>query len=62
MWRGDERLGTLTSGNFSPVLARGIGLGLFDPQLAEGDAVTVRMRGREVAAHVCALPFVAKER
>ena len=61
VWRGGERLGALTSGNFSPVLSRGIGLGLFDPSLAVGDAVSVRLRGREVPAHVCALPFVAKE-
>ncbi len=61
VWRDGELLGTLTSGNFSPVLARGIGLGLFDPTLAVGDALGVRLRGRDVAAHVCALPFVAKE-
>ncbi len=61
VWRDGELLGTLTSGNFSPVLARGIGLGLFDPTLAVGDALSVRLRGRDVAAHVCALPFVAKE-
>jgi aminomethyltransferase len=61
VWRDGELLGTLTSGNFSPVLARGIGLGLLDPNLAVGDAVNVRLRGRDVAAHACALPFVAKE-
>lgn len=61
VWREGELLGVLTSGNYSPVLARGIGLGLFDPTLSVGSAVTVRLRGREVPAHVCALPFVTKE-
>ena len=51
-------VGALTSGNFSPVLERGIGLGLLrgDPQV--GTEATVTLRGREIAASVTALPFV----
>jgi aminomethyltransferase len=52
--------GTLTSGNFSPVLERGIGLGLIRGDLEVGTAVAVALRGREIAATVTALPFVAK--
>ena len=54
-------VGTLSSGNFSPVLGHGIGMGLLEPGLAPGQPVTVRLRGREIEAEVVALPFVAKE-
>ncbi len=53
--------GILTSGNYSPVLERGIGLGLLEPGLEPGRDVTVLLRGREIAASVTALPFVRKE-
>jgi aminomethyltransferase len=53
-------VGTLTSGNYSPVLERGIGLGLLsgDPQI--GTEVSVALRGRAIAAAFTALPFVRK--
>ncbi|MGA7834958.1 MAG: glycine cleavage system aminomethyltransferase GcvT [Acidimicrobiales bacterium] len=54
-------VGTLSSGNFSPVLGHGIGMGLLEPGLAPGQPVTVMLRGREIAASVAALPFVQKE-
>ena len=53
-------VGTLSSGNYSPVLERGIGLGLLDGELAPGTPVTLSLRGRDVAATVSALPFVRK--
>jgi aminomethyltransferase len=53
-------VGTLTSGNFSPVLERGIGLGLLTGELESGTPVSVALRGREIAANVTALPFVRK--
>jgi aminomethyltransferase len=53
-------VGTLTSGNYSPVLERGIGLGLLQGDLDAGTAVSVALRGREIAASVTALPFVRK--
>ncbi len=56
-----ERIGTLSSGNFSPVLERGIGMGLLQPGLEVGREVSVMLRGREVRATVSALPFVKKE-
>jgi aminomethyltransferase len=45
-----EHVGILTSGNFSPMRERGIGLGFVDAdaQLLDGDAVTVLQRGREL--------------
>lgn len=56
----DVSIGTLCSGNYSPVLERGIGLGLLATDVAAGTAVTVMLRGRAVPATVTALPFVRK--
>ena len=53
-------VGTLTSGNYSPVLGHGIGLGLLRGDLEVGTAASVALRGREIAATVTALPFVRK--
>ena len=56
----DVAVGALSSGNFSPVLERGIGMGLLNRVLEPETAVTVQLRGRDVAARVVALPFVRK--
>ncbi len=56
--RDGVAVGTVTSGNFSPVLERGIALALVAPDVAPGDAVTVDVRGRTVAASVVEIPFV----
>jgi aminomethyltransferase len=53
-------VGTLTSGNYSPVLECGIGLGLLRGGADVGTSVSVALRGREIAATVTALPFVRK--
>jgi aminomethyltransferase len=53
-------VGVLSSGNFSPVLECGIGLGLLDEVLHVGAPLEVAMRGRDVRASVAALPFVRK--
>lgn len=50
-------VGTVTSGNFSPVLGRGIGLAFLPPETAEGDAIDVEVRGRVVPAVVAKPPF-----
>jgi aminomethyltransferase len=55
-----ENVGTLTSGNYSPVLARGIGLGLLHGDREPGTPVSVALRGREIPACVTVLPFVRK--
>jgi len=52
--------GTLTSGNFSPVLGHGIGLGFIDGGVEVGTEVSMAMRGREVPAVVVKAPFVRK--
>jgi aminomethyltransferase len=57
---GTAALGTVTSGNFSPVLSRGIALALLDTlhTVIEGDEVIIDVRGRHLAAGVVTLPFV----
>jgi aminomethyltransferase len=57
-----ESRGTLSSGNYSPVLSRGIGLGLLEGAPEPGQPVTIELRGREIAAEVVELPFVRKAR
>jgi aminomethyltransferase len=56
-----DQVGILSSGNYSPVLEHGIGMGLLEPGLAPGQPVTVMLRGREIEGTVVALPFVKKE-
>ena len=50
--QGRERVGILTSGNFSPMRERGIGLGFVDAdaQLLDGDAISVIQRGRDLSS------------
>ncbi|MGB0114457.1 MAG: glycine cleavage system aminomethyltransferase GcvT [Ilumatobacteraceae bacterium] len=53
-------VGEVTSGNFSPVLGHGIALGFLPPDTAEGDAVTIDVRGKELPGRVTATPFVTR--
>jgi aminomethyltransferase len=55
-------VGTLSSGNVSPVLGHGIGMGLFEPGLELDTPCSVSLRGREIAGRICSLPFVRKAR
>jgi aminomethyltransferase len=52
--------GIVTSGNFSPTLEHGIGLAYLSPPPAEGDNVTVTIRGETVPAERVTLPFLNK--
>ena len=58
---GDVPVGTVTSGNFSPVLGRGIALALLRPATEVGDELTIDVRGRRLGARVAALPFVPRK-
>ena len=51
-------VGSLTSGNFSPVLGHGIGLGFVPPSVETGTPVTVDVRGTALPGTVVATPFV----
>jgi aminomethyltransferase len=56
---GGSVVGFLTSGNFSPMRERGIGLALIDAdaELLDGDAVTVIQRGRPLSATIVRPPL-----
>jgi len=53
--------GEITSGNFSPVLERGIALGFLPPEVGPGAVVEVDLRGRPAPADVVKLPFLPKK-
>jgi aminomethyltransferase len=55
---GDEVVGAVTSGTFSPTLRRAVALALVHPHLAVGDEVAVDVRGRREAFTVTRPPFV----
>jgi aminomethyltransferase len=56
-----QQVGEVTSGNYSPVLGHGIALAFMPPEVAEGSAVELDLRGRRVPARVVPLPFVEKK-
>jgi aminomethyltransferase len=55
---GGEIVGTVTSGNFAPMLGHGIALAFLDPSIDVGAAVAIDARGSTLAATVVPLPFV----
>jgi aminomethyltransferase len=55
-----QPVGTVTSGNYSPVLEHGIALAFLPPDTAVGTEVVVDVRGSSLPGTVVALPFVAK--
>ncbi len=59
---GDEVIGTLTSGNFSPVLGHGIALAFLSAEIDNGTPVGIDVRGSVLAGTVVATPFVAKKK
>jgi aminomethyltransferase len=58
--RGDTAVGTVTSGNFSPVLGTGIAMAFVDTDAGvdDGERVGIDVRGRRLEGQVVALPFV----
>ena len=56
--RGDEEIGVITSGNFSPVLGHGIALAFLPPDIEPGETVTIDVRGTDLPAIVTPPPFV----
>lgn len=56
---GDEKVGTLTSGGFSPTLKASIGQGYVKTSAAkEGQAVEVEVRGKRIPGVIAPLSFV----
>ncbi len=54
---GDDPVGVITSGNFSPVRGRGVALALLRPGLDVGTAVEIDVRGTTVKATIEDPPF-----
>ncbi len=59
---GEEPVGRVTSGNFSPALERGIALALLLPDVEPGAELEVDVRGRRLPATVVEPPFIPKKR
>ncbi|GFO54827.1 aminomethyltransferase [Geomonas sp. Red276] len=58
IFREGVKVGTVTSGAFSPMLGVGIGLGFVKPEAAKpGTAITIRQDRVEIEAEVVELPF-----
>ena len=57
-----EPIGTVTSGNFSPVLEHGIAMAFLPPTIEDGCAVTIDVRGTVLPGRVVPMPFVAKSK
>ncbi len=56
--RAGAASGQVTSGNYSPVLEQGIGMGYVAPAAAAGEPVEVEVRGQPAPARRVAPPFV----
>jgi aminomethyltransferase len=54
---GEGATGEVTSGNYSPVLERGIALAFLPPATPEGHVVDIDIRGAQVPAEVVRPPF-----
>jgi aminomethyltransferase len=56
-------IGEVTSGNFSPLLQKGIGLGYVPVRYTEpGDSILVEIRGKHIPASIVRPPFYKKRR
>jgi aminomethyltransferase len=63
IWNGDEIVGEITSGTFSPTLQRPIALGLVRPNGAPvGSSLEIDIRRRRELAEVVKLPFFRRSR
>ena len=56
----DARIGSVTTGNYSPTLKKNLGLALIDPDFS-GENFEIVIRGKTVEAAVISLPFYTKK-
>ncbi|GKS56679.1 aminomethyltransferase [Nitrospira sp.] len=60
---GRERIGEVTSGNLSPILQKGIGMGYVPPGFASpGSSLVIDIRGKAIPAAVVKPPFYRHKR
>lgn len=57
---GDDVVGTVSSGNFSPCLGHGIALAFVQPVLGDDAVVDIDVRGSRLAGRVVPTPFVGR--
>lgn len=58
-----EVIGKVTSGNFSPILQKGIGLGMLPPDVCqEGTEIEIDIRGKHVPAKIVKPPFYKRQK
>ena len=63
IYSDQKEIGKVTSGNFSPTLKKGIGMGYIDPRYSEeGGEVLVDIRGKATAALIVKKPFYKKKK
>ena len=63
MLKGDQTIGTVTSGSHSPTLDIGIGLGYVSMEHSNpGTGIAIDIRGRRAEAEVVAIPFYTRKR
>lgn len=63
VWKDDELVGQITSGNLSPTINRGIALAYIKKSFAkEGATLHVDIRGKKRKAHVMFEPFVKRKK
>lgn len=63
VYKGEEKIGEVTTGTQSPTLKKNIGLALLSAQHAElGNNVEVEIRGKRLKAQVAATPFYKREK
>ena len=60
---GDQKIGHVTSGSFSPTLQKPIGMGYIKTEFAEpGTELSIDIRGTRCPAHVVPLPFYSRKK
>ena len=58
---GDQQVGEVTSGTFSPTFQKPIAMGFVKPEHMEiGTAVEIEIRGKRWPARICQLPFYSR--
>ena len=61
IYRGDQKIGTVTSGTFSPTFQKPIAMGYVDRNCkAAGTELEVDIRGKRVKSKVVKLPFYSR--
>jgi aminomethyltransferase len=58
IYQGDELIGEITSGTFSPSLEQSIGLARINTTLNVGDEVTIAVRNKRLKAVIAKYPFI----